>query len=532
MSASYRLQLHDCHDPAKTVYHVERPRGERFDTPVINRVAIEGPLEWYWPGRLPLGKVTVIEGASGSGKTRLAFDLAARVGTSAPLPDGAPNPWPAEDVLVISRHADEPRSIASHFAASGDDSRKLLQFSEFLTEAPSSDQYGSRPIAFPFDMEALDFTLEQHGSIGMVIIDPLSDFCRTPQDFEETLHQLNDLAARRRIVFVVTVPANCRTDCEGRLKVTSRWATDAGRWVWSIVTDPDDPSRRLLASRRANFCREPDGLAFRITDDGVAWEADTKVSPIDPLGQLTACDRSLQELLRVEALPATTVYWLGAELGYRPDDLRAAAKRIGAKSARIGFGGAGRWVWALTELPGADPVTLSRELLAQSLPSAAEPPSQTRVVETEHGCAFVKPDGRIEFLPLLPAVEPVPAVEPDPAAESGPNMPGSPACRMAGVENPATELCESVALEPTFDPSAVEQRSSVESVIALPQATGDAAAVHAPEPRQIRPLSKRKAKKERQRLARMRAAGFQKAGPGLTVAAGEPAGRKSYAPST
>src|SRR5262249_20717639 len=139
-----------------------------------------------------------------------------------------------------------------------------------------------------------------------------------------------------------------------------------------------------------------------------------------------------------------------------------------------------------------------------------------------------KKDGRIEFLPLLPAVEPVsepvqpvPAVEPDPAAEPGPNMPGAPDCRMAAVENPATEPCESVELEPRFDPSAVEKGASVESVIALPQETRDDADVRAPEPRQIRPLSRRKAKKERRRQARMRAAGFHHAGTALTVAAGE-----------
>jgi hypothetical protein len=58
------------------------------------------------------------------------------------------------------------------------------------------------------------------------------------------------------------------------------------------------------------------------------------------------------------------------------------------------------------------------------------------------------------------------------------------------AENPAAERCGSVAVEPTFDPSAVEQGASVESVAALPQAAGDKAGISVPEPRQIRPLSK------------------------------------------
>src|SRR5262249_37183452 len=152
----------------------------------------------------------------------------------------------------------------------------------------------------------------------------------------------------------------------------------------------------------------------------------------------------------------------------------------GAKSARIGFGGEGRWVWALTAQPPTDPAAIAWDLLALSESPATKPPARASAEgdETVGGCALVKKDGPIEFLPLLPAVEPVPepvqpvpAVEPDPAAEPGPNMPGAPDCRMAAVENPATEPCESVELEPRFDPSAVEKGASVESVIALPQET-------------------------------------------------------------
>ena len=69
--------------------------------------------------------------------------------------------------------------------------------------------------------------------------------------------------------------AKRRTKCEnqGRLKVKSRWATDAARCVWCIIADPDDPRRRLFVARRTNFCAEPDGLAFRLSDAGVVWDA-------------------------------------------------------------------------------------------------------------------------------------------------------------------------------------------------------------------------------------------------------------------
>ena len=45
------------------------------------------PVEWLWEGRVPCGKVTLLDGEPGSGKSLLAIDLAARVsrGLSMPL---------------------------------------------------------------------------------------------------------------------------------------------------------------------------------------------------------------------------------------------------------------------------------------------------------------------------------------------------------------------------------------------------------------------------------------------------------------
>jgi len=72
----------------------------------------------------------------------------------------------------------------------------------------------------------------------VIIIDPLSDFCETPRQLTETLFKLEELAERANAVFIVTLPADCRTDAQGRLKVKSRWATDAARCTWCIIADP------------------------------------------------------------------------------------------------------------------------------------------------------------------------------------------------------------------------------------------------------------------------------------------------------
>ena len=63
---------------------------------------VSEPVRWLWDGRIPMGKVTLLEGEPGVGKSTLALDIAARVsrGVALPLmkePDLAPS-----NVVVFS----------------------------------------------------------------------------------------------------------------------------------------------------------------------------------------------------------------------------------------------------------------------------------------------------------------------------------------------------------------------------------------------------------------------------------------------
>ena len=44
-------------------------------------------LSWLWPGRIPRGKITLIIGDPGSGKSLFTLDLAARLSRALPFPD-------------------------------------------------------------------------------------------------------------------------------------------------------------------------------------------------------------------------------------------------------------------------------------------------------------------------------------------------------------------------------------------------------------------------------------------------------------
>src|SRR5438270_421749 len=47
-------------------------------------------LHWLWEKRIPRGKLITLDGDPGLGKSLLTLDLAARITTGRPVPDGTP----------------------------------------------------------------------------------------------------------------------------------------------------------------------------------------------------------------------------------------------------------------------------------------------------------------------------------------------------------------------------------------------------------------------------------------------------------
>src|SRR4029079_3946864 len=75
-------------------------------------------VEWAWGGYVPLGKLSLIEGDPGDGKSVLTVDLAARWSSGAPMPDGTVHdgPWP---VFMVSAEDDMEDTIVPRLIAAG-----------------------------------------------------------------------------------------------------------------------------------------------------------------------------------------------------------------------------------------------------------------------------------------------------------------------------------------------------------------------------------------------------------------------------
>src|SRR5215831_13080294 len=100
------------------------------------------PLSWLWQQRLGLGKLAMLDGDPGLGKSLVALDLCARLSTGRPMPDGSPGLGPG-NALVLNAEDGPEDTTRPRLEALGADLERVFVLRP-------SDELGS-PLRLPGD---------------------------------------------------------------------------------------------------------------------------------------------------------------------------------------------------------------------------------------------------------------------------------------------------------------------------------------------------------------------------------------------
>ena len=88
--AAQRAAAQSIADPDKPSEPIQVPDlTEEAQAPLLSDIPTQ-EIQWLWEHRIPFGKITILEGDPGMGKSLLALDLAARVSTGQLMPDASP----------------------------------------------------------------------------------------------------------------------------------------------------------------------------------------------------------------------------------------------------------------------------------------------------------------------------------------------------------------------------------------------------------------------------------------------------------
>jgi hypothetical protein len=321
-------------------------------------------VRWLWPAYIPAGKVCVLDGDPGTGKSTLTLTIAAKVTTGSPFPDGA-RPERA-DVILLNGEDDIADTIRPRLEAAGADLARCWVLPDVHPEGAPP-----RPPELPADLFLLE-DLVKSKAAALVVIDPLMAFLsgqvdsHRDQDIRRVLASLGYMAARTGAAVVIVRHMNKGTGSALYRGSGSIGIVGAARAGLLVAPDPDDDGRRILAMTKSNLAKMPDALAYRLVDDEryscarVVWDgASTRTAndlvrarvDEDEAPALAEACRVLKEILADGPLAAGNIKRMAATAGIAERTLQRARQALSVTTRRQGFGQGAFYVWAMPADP-------------------------------------------------------------------------------------------------------------------------------------------------------------------------------------
>ncbi|WP_271528896.1 AAA family ATPase [Bradyrhizobium sp. CCBAU 25338] len=224
-------------------------------------------LVWVWPGRVPEGKLVLLGGPPGLGKSQLTAFMAATVSNGGHWPCGEGSTRQGE-VIFMSAEDGVQDTIIPRLMAAG----AVLERVHIVSAATKPDGTGRKTFSLKTDVDLLEEMAKKIGSVRLIIVDPISAYMGGSDgngnvETREVLEPLADMANRLRIAVVAVTHLN--KGGGGHQSALNRFAGSiafvaAARAAFAVIEDPEDDERRFLLQAKNNLGKKCKGLAFRL----------------------------------------------------------------------------------------------------------------------------------------------------------------------------------------------------------------------------------------------------------------------------
>lgn len=302
------------------------------------------PVDWLWYPYLPFGKITMIQGDPGEGKTTLALRLAAACSAGAPLPGAKTHePFP---VLYQTAEDGLGDTVKPRLAEAGADESKVFCIDESGQCLSLLD-------------ERIESAIVQTGA-GLMILDPVQGYLGDKVDMNRAneirsvLKKVSAVAERTRCAIVLVGHLNkaqgANSSYRGLGSIDFR---AAARSVLLVGRLRKEPHTRIVVHDKSSLALEGKSLAFSLgTDAGFLW--------LDGYGDVTSAEllcgsaaetktSAAEELIcaMLESgteIPCEEIFRMAQQKGISRRTVNEAKKNIPGVVTRK----AGRsWVWSL-----------------------------------------------------------------------------------------------------------------------------------------------------------------------------------------
>lgn len=314
---------------------------------------ISKEVEWLWYPYIPYGKITIIEGDPGEGKTTLVLKLAAALSNGLPLPCG--DDGDCEPIRIIYQTAEDgiDDTVKPRLELAGADCSKIRVIDETEKELCMTD-------------DRLEQAIIETGA-RLIILDPIQAYIGSKVD----MHRANEIRPVLKHLGMIAEKYNCAVILIGHMnKASGSKSTYRGlgsidiqataRSVLLVARLRDKPNIRIMAHDKSSLAPAGDAIGFEMTEDrGMVCIGPYDIT-IDELlagnegrgkKKLDVAESFIKEFFgTANEVAANDILEGAAQRGIKRNTLLSAKKKLGVTSKKCKLAdGTSIWKWMLTD---------------------------------------------------------------------------------------------------------------------------------------------------------------------------------------
>ena len=310
-------------------------------------------VEWLWYPYIPYGKITIVEGDPGEGKTTLVLKLAAALSMGLPLPCDDYKEY--EPIHIIYQTAEDgiEDTIKPRLEKAGADCSMIRVIDETVKELSMTDDRLEQAII--------------ETKARLIILDPIQAYIGATVD----MHRANEIRPVLKHLGIIAEKHNCAIILIGHMnKASGSKSTYRGlgsidiqataRSVLLVARLRDKPNIRIMAHDKSSLAPAGDAIGFEMTEDnGMVCIGPYDIT-IDELlsgnegrgkKKLDIAENFIKEYFGInKVIPSNEIMMEAAKRSIKRNTLLSAKKKLGITSDKEkAEDGTIYWTWIMPE---------------------------------------------------------------------------------------------------------------------------------------------------------------------------------------